>query len=102
MDLLLTRDLWSQVPGSFYLRNSGGTLVRSSGRVVDNYKGDLTMDRIVELGKKIWSLLTEEEQERYFFVGTLTFVEDIAVMVGYDLDSDDTSIDDIHYQIFGY
>jgi hypothetical protein len=60
------------------------------------------MNRIVELGKKIWSLLTEDEQERYYMVGTLTFVEDIAVMVGYDLDSDDTSIDDIHNKIFGY
>ena len=58
------------------------------------------MDRIVELGKKVWSLLTEDERERYYNVGTLTFVEDIAIMVGYDLDSDDTSIDDIHDQIF--
>lgn len=60
------------------------------------------MDRVVELGKKIWSLLTEDEHERYYSVGTLTFIEDIAIMVGYDLDSDDeTSIDDIHDQIFG-
>jgi hypothetical protein len=59
------------------------------------------MNRIVELGKKIWSLLTEDEQERYYMVGTLTFVEDIAVMIGYNLDYDDTvSIDDIHDKIF--
>lgn len=60
------------------------------------------MDRVVELGRKIWSLLTEDEHERYYMVGTLTFVEDIAIMVGYDIDSDDeTSIDYIHDQIFG-
>lgn len=59
------------------------------------------MDRIVELGKKVWSLLTEDERERYYMVGTLTFVEDITAMVGYDLDFDDTtSIDDIHDKIF--
>jgi hypothetical protein len=59
------------------------------------------MNRIVELGKKIWSLLTEDEQERYYMVGTLTFIEDIAVMIGYNLDYDDTvSIDDIHDKIF--
>lgn len=59
------------------------------------------VNRIVELGKKIWSLLTEDEQERYYMVGTLTFVEDIAIIIGYDLDSDDeVSIDDIHDQIF--
>lgn len=59
------------------------------------------MNRVVELGKKVWSLLTEDEHERYYMVGTLTFVEDIAVMVGYDIDSDDAPIDDIHDQIFG-
>jgi hypothetical protein len=59
------------------------------------------MDRIVELGKQVWSLLTEDEQERYYNVGTLTFVEDIAIMVGYDIDGDDIPIDDIHDKIFG-
>ena len=60
------------------------------------------MDRIVELGRQVWSLLTEDEHERYYMVGTLTFVEDLAIMVGYDIDSDDeTSIDYIHDQIFG-
>ena len=59
------------------------------------------INRIVELGKKVWYLLTEDEQERYYMVGTLTFVEDIAIIIGYDLDSDDeVSIDDIHDQIF--
>lgn len=59
------------------------------------------MDRVVELGRQIWSLLTEDEHERYYMVGTLTFVEDVARMVGYDLDDDDeTSIDDIHDKIF--
>lgn len=58
------------------------------------------MDRIVELGRKVWSLLTEDERERYYTVGTLTFVEDIATIIGHDLDSDDTSIDDIHDKIF--
>lgn len=59
------------------------------------------MNRIVELGRQVWLLLTEEEHERYYMVGTLTFVEDIAAMIGYDLDGDDvTSIDDIHDKIF--
>lgn len=59
------------------------------------------MDRIVELGRQVWPLLTEEEHERYYMVGTLTFVEDIATMIGYDLDCDDVaSIDDIHDKIF--
>lgn len=58
------------------------------------------MDRIVELGKQVWSLLTEDEQERYYMVGTLTFVEDMAIIIGYNLDYDETSIDDIHDKIF--
>ena len=39
------------------------------------------MDRIVELGKQVWSLLTEDERERYYMVGTLTFVEDIVSLL---------------------
>ena len=61
------------------------------------------MERIVELGKKVWSLLTEEEQERYCMVGTLTFVEDIVGLLNInDFDYDDIYlVDSIHEQIFG-
>ena len=60
------------------------------------------MDRIVELGRQVWSLLTEEEHERYYMVGTLTFVEDIVALLNInDFDDNDAySIDDIHDKIF--
>lgn len=61
------------------------------------------MDRIVELGKQVWSLLTEDERERYYMVGTLTFVEDIVSLLNInDFDwNDEYNIDSIHDQIFG-
>jgi hypothetical protein len=61
-------------------------------------------DRIVELGRQIWSLLTEDEQERYYMVGTLTFIEDIVRLlniIDFDYD-DDYDIDYIHREIFTY
>lgn len=60
------------------------------------------MDRIVELGKQVWALLTEDERERYYMVGTLTFVEDIVSLLNInDFDwNDEYSIDDIHNRIF--
>ena len=60
------------------------------------------MDRIVELGKQVWSLLTEDEHERYYMVGTLTFVEDIVSLLNInDFDwNDDYNIDSIHDKIF--
>ena len=60
------------------------------------------MDRIVELGRKVWALLTEDERERYYMVGTLTFVEDIVSLLNInDFDwNDEYSIDDIHNRIF--
>lgn len=60
------------------------------------------MDRIVELGRKVWSLLTEEEHERYYMVGTLTFVEDIISLLNInDFDwNDEYNIDSIHDKIF--
>ena len=60
------------------------------------------MDRIVELGKQVWSLLTKDEHERYYMVGTLTFVEDIVSLLNiYDFDwNDDYDIDSIHDKIF--
>ena len=60
------------------------------------------MDRIVELGRQVWSLLTEDEQERYYNVGTLTFVEDIVSLLNIpDFDwNDDYNIDSIHDKIF--
>lgn len=60
------------------------------------------MDRIVELGRQVWSLLTEEEHERYYMVGTLTFVEDIVSLLNInDFDwNDDYNIDSIHDKIF--
>ena len=60
------------------------------------------MDRIVELGRQVWSLLTEDEQERYSMVGTLTFVEDIVKLLNInDFDwNDEYNIDSIHDRIF--
>ena len=60
------------------------------------------MDRIVELGKQVWSLLTDDERERYYMVGTLTFVEDIVSLLNInDFDwNDDYNIDSIHDKIF--
>ena len=60
------------------------------------------MDRIVELGRQVWSLLTEEEHERYYMVGTLTFVEDIACLLNInDFNwNDEYTIDIIHDKIF--
>lgn len=62
----------------------------------------MTTDRIVELGRQVWSLLTEEEHERYYMVGTLTFVEDIVGLLNIsDFDwNDDYNIDSIHDKIF--
>jgi hypothetical protein len=60
------------------------------------------MDRIVELGRQVWSLLTEDEHERYYMVGTLTFVEDIVGLLNItDFDwNDEYNIDSIHDKIF--
>ena len=60
------------------------------------------MDRIVELGRQVWSLLTEDERERYYMDGTLTFVEDIVSLLNInDFDwNDDYNIDSIHDKIF--
>lgn len=60
------------------------------------------MDRIVELGKKVWNLLTEDEQERYGMFGTLTFVEYIVNLLNIDdFDRNDIyNIDEIHDEIF--
>jgi hypothetical protein len=60
------------------------------------------MDRIVELGRQVWSLLTEDEHERYYMVGTLTFVEDIVGLLNItDFDwNDEYDIDSIHDKIF--
>ena len=62
----------------------------------------LAKDRLIELGRQVWSLLTDDEREHYGYRGTLSFVEDIAVIVGYDIDSDnEADIDDIHDKIIG-
>lgn len=60
------------------------------------------MNRIVELGKKVWSLLTEDERNRYYLVGTLTFIENIVALLNInDLDWDDFNlVESIHDQIF--
>lgn len=60
------------------------------------------MDRIVKLGRQIWSLLTEDERERYYRVGTLTFVENIVSLLNIDDfdQNDDYDIDSIHDRIF--
>lgn len=60
------------------------------------------MNRIVELGRQVWSLLTEEEHEKYYMVGTFTFVEDIVGLLNLnDFDWDDIdTIESIHDKIF--
>ena len=67
-----------------------------------NNKNNNINDRIVELGKQVWSLLTDDEHERYYMVGTLTFVEDIVGLLNInDFDwNDDYNIDTIHDRIF--
>ena len=61
----------------------------------------LARNRLIELGKHVWLLLTDDEREHYYDRGTLSFVEDIATIVGYDIDLDDTvSIDELHNKIF--
>ncbi len=59
-------------------------------------------DRIVELGRQVWSLLTDDEHENYYNVGTLTFVEDIVALLNipnFDWDSVET-LDAVHDRIF--
>ena len=59
-------------------------------------------NRIVELGKQVWALLTDEERENYYMVGTLTFVEDIVALLNipdFDWDSVET-LDTVHDKIF--
>ena len=63
---------------------------------------DNTYERIVELGRQVWSLLTDDEHENYYMVGTLTFVEDIVALLcipDFDWDSVET-LDIIHDRIF--
>lgn len=60
----------------------------------------IARDRLIELGKQIWSLLTDDEVSNYCCRGTLSFLEDVARIVGYDIDpDDDVSIDYLHSQI---
>lgn len=60
------------------------------------------MNRIVELGKQIWSLLTEDERERYNIAGTFTFVENLVSLLNLnDFDWDDINmVESIHDKIF--
>ena len=63
---------------------------------------DNTYERIVELGRQVWSLLTDDEHENYYMVGTITFVEDIVALLcipDFDWDSVET-LDTIHDRIF--
>ena len=60
------------------------------------------MNRIVELGKQVWSLLTEDERERYNIAGTFTFVENLVSLLNLnDFDWDDINmVESIHDKIF--
>lgn len=60
------------------------------------------IDRIVELGRQVWSLLTEDEHENYYIEGTFTFVEDIVALLCIShLDWDDVNlVESIHDRIF--
>lgn len=43
--------------------------------------------RLTELCGSIWSMLTEDEKERYFCCeGTIEFVSDVAVIIGTTID----------------
>ena len=57
----------------------------------------LAKDRLIELGKQIWSLLTEYEREYYYQFGPLSFIEHIANVVGYDIDYDNVTVIDYIY-----
>ena len=64
---------------------------------------DKTIKRIVKFGRKVWSLLTEEEQVRYYNVdGTYQFVEYIVDILGlYDFDWTNIElVETIHNKIF--
>ena len=60
------------------------------------------MDRIVEVGKQIWSLLTEDERDRYRVFGTLSFVDGIVDLLRIkDFDVNDIDlVESIHDKIF--
>ena len=60
------------------------------------------VERIVEFGKKVWSLMTDEEQVNCRVTGTYQFVEYIIDLLGfYDIDwSNVDFIEDIHNKIF--
>lgn len=61
------------------------------------------MDRIVEVGKKVWFLLTEDERDKYRVFGTLSFVDaivDLLRIKDFDVNNIDL-IESIHDQIFG-
>lgn len=60
------------------------------------------VERIVEFGKKVWSLMTDEEQVNFRVTGTYQFVEYIVDLLGfYDIDwSNVDLIEDIHNKIF--
>lgn len=46
------------------------------------------MKRLVEMCLGIWSMMTEEEKVSYFYnTGIIGFVEDVAGIIGFDVDS---------------
>ena len=59
------------------------------------------MERLVEMSLGIWSMMTEEEKVSYFYnTGIIGFVEDVAGIIGFDLDSLSTDeFDDIIAQL---
>lgn len=57
--------------------------------------------RIVEFGRQVWSLMTDEEHEHFGIEGTFYFIELIASCVWPDIDWTDTDlVERIHDEIF--
>ena len=85
-----------------------GTVEWSIGTQTYTYKGDKILDKIVELdrigevGKKVWSLLTEDERDRYRVYGTYSFIDEVVNLLRIkDIDLTDFDVlDIIHNKIF--
>jgi hypothetical protein len=62
----------------------------------------ITTNRIINLGKELWNLLTEDEQEKYFCDnGALGFLEDVITILHIDFPWTDIDLTNYIYdQIF--
>ena len=86
-----------------------------TGEVIDLARIDITlfktehvglttdeMDRIIQIGKKFWNLLTDDEQEKYYAdIGTLGFVDNLFSLLRVPTeDCTQEQYEIIHYYIF--